>query len=348
MPLQPITKVRDFTLSLLILSRVLCFVGLVCLFEMLSIFWFSCDSHAAFNGFQVQPHAIPLDEILSGGPPRDGIPALLDPQFIDANEVDFLSPQDRVLGLSGEHHAKAYPIAILNWHEIVNDTFEGTPVVVTYCPLCGTGIGFLRQRDNQLQTFGVSGLLYQSDVLMYDHQTESLWSQIAMQAVTGPSLGDRLEPIFLEHTTWEAWRDRYPHTLVLSRQTGFTRDYSRDPYQHYAQSDSVMFTPAKLDDRLPPKEWVMGIEVQGIFKAYPFSLIEETGPAFWDSIHKKDYVVCWNGEARSAKVVDPQGKPIPTVTAYWFAWYAFHPKTDVFMEKPNHQYQTLKTAAQKC
>jgi len=340
--------IRLLTHPLFSPSRFAILMWQVCQYSILAILFLSGNAHAVFNGFQVEPHGIPLDAILSGGPPRDGIPALLSPQFLSANEADFLSPTDRVLGIQGAHQAKAYPIAILNWHEIVNDTFEGTPVVVTYCPLCGTGIGFLRQRDNQLQTFGVSGLLYQSDVLMYDHQTESLWSQIAMQAVTGPSLGDRLEPIFLEHTTWEAWRDRYPHTLVLSRQTGFTRDYSRDPYQHYAQSDSVMFTPAKLDDRLPPKEWVMGIEVQGIFKAYPFSLIEETGPAFWDSIHKKDYVVCWNGEARSAKVVDPQGKPIPTVTAYWFAWYAFHPKTDVFMEKPNHQYQTLKTAAQKC
>ena len=187
-------------------SRLEYFLSRICLVGILSIFWLSCDSHASFNGFQVQPHAIPLEEILSGGPPKDGIPALMDPKFLSANEVDFLSPQDRVLGIQGTQQAKAYPITILNWHEIVNDTLDGTPVVITYCPLCGTGMGFLRTVGPHPLTFGVSGLLYQSDVLMYDHQTESLWSQIAMQAVTGKSLGQHLEPIFLEHTTWSAWR----------------------------------------------------------------------------------------------------------------------------------------------
>jgi hypothetical protein len=214
------------------------------LLGILSIFWLSCDSHASFNGFQVEPHSIPLEEISSGGPPRDGIPALMNPQFLSADKADFLSPQDRVLGIQGTHQAKAYPIAILNWHEIVNDTLDATPVVITYCPLCGTGMGFLRKVGNHILTFGVSGLLYQSDVLMYDHQTESLWSQIAMRAVTGKSLGQHLEPIFLEHTTWSAWRNRHPDTLVLSRETMFSRDYGRDPYQNYALTAQLLFPPA--------------------------------------------------------------------------------------------------------
>ena len=137
----------------------------------------------------------------------------MDPKFISAEEVDFLAAEDRILGIQGTQQSKAYPIAILNWHEIVNDTLDGIPVVITYCPLCGTGMGFLRKVGNHILTFGVSGLLYQSDVLMYDHQTESFWSQIAMQAVTGKSLGQHLEPIFLEHTTWSAWRKRHPQIL---------------------------------------------------------------------------------------------------------------------------------------
>jgi hypothetical protein len=134
------------------------FQSKVCLFGILSIFWLSCDSHASFNGFQVHPHSIPLEEIFSGGPPRDGIPALMNPQFLPADKAEFLSPHDRVLGIQEGHKTKAYPIAILNWHEIVNDTLDGIPVVITYCPLCGTGMGFLRMVDNHLLTFGVSGL----------------------------------------------------------------------------------------------------------------------------------------------------------------------------------------------
>ena len=329
-------------------SRLEYFLPRICLVGILSIFWLSCDSHASFNGFQVEPHAIPLEEILSGGPPKDGIPALLDPKFLSANEVDFLSSQDRVLGIQGTQQAKAYPITILNWHEIVNDTLDGTPVVITYCPLCGTGMGFLRTVGPHPLTFGVSGLLYQSDVLMYDHQTESLWSQIAMQAVTGKSLGQHLEPIFLEHTTWSAWLKRYPDTLVLSRETGFTRDYSRDPYEAYALTDQLMFPPERQDGRLSPKEWVLGVEVGGKFKAYSFSTLEGMGQAFSDSLHDQDYVVCWDAQARSAKVVDQRGEPFPSLTAYWFAWYAFHPDTDVFLIDSNQARPRKKSLHPVC
>ena len=329
-------------------SRLEYFLPRICLVGMLSIFWLSCDSHASFNGFQVEPHAIPLEEISSGGPPRDGIPALMNPQFLPADKAEFLSPHDRVLGIQGTHQAKAYPIAILIWHEIVNDTLDATPVVITYCPLCGTGMGFLRRVGSHILTFGVSGLLYQSDVLMYDHQTKSLWSQIAMQAVTGKNLGQRLEPIFLEHTTWSTWRKRHPNTLALSRETGFTRDYSRDPYEAYALTDRLMFPPARQDNRLSPKEWVLGVEVGGKFKAYSFSTLEGMGQAFSDSLHDQNYVVCWDEQARSAKVVDTMGEPFPTLTAYWFAWYAFHPDTEVFIPDSRQTRPEMKSLNAVC
>ncbi len=321
--------IRLLNPSLFICSLFPRFLPGMCLVGMLSLFPSPSHSYAAFNGVQVEPHTIPLDQILSGGPPKDGIPALMSPQFLPADEVDFLSPEDRVLGIQGTHQAKAYPIAILNWHEIVNDTLEETPVVITYCPLCGTGMGFRRKVGNQLLTFGVSGLLYQNDVLMYDHQSESLWSQISMEAVTGPSLGQHLEPIFLEHTTWKAWYTHHPDTVVLSQQTGFSRDYHRDPYQHYALSDQVMFPLAKQDVRLSVKDWVLGVEIDGKSKAYPFSILEEINEAFSDSLNGTDYIVCWDSHARSAKVLDHRSKPFPSLTAYWFAWYAFHPDTDI-------------------
>ena len=284
-----------------------------------------------YNGFQVEPHAVPLKDILSGGPQRDGIPALLNPHVIPVDRVDFLSDEDRVLGLIGEQEAKAYPIRVLNWHEIVNDTLDGKPVLISYCPLCGTGMGFKRTIEGHLFTFGVSGLLYQSDVLMYDHQTESLWSQIAMKVITGTSLGKKLEPIFLEHTTWGAWKAAHPSSLVLSQETGHTRDYHHDPYSAYRQTNQLMFPAGLQSSQFHPKEWVLGVEVKGQYKAYPFSEMENIITPFQDTLNGKEFVVCWDPENTSAKAVDKKGAPIHSFMAYWFAWYAFHPDTDIFV-----------------
>lgn len=285
-----------------------------------------------FNGFEMTFHAVPLNDILSGGPPKDGIPALLKPQFVTADRVDFLSKEDRVLAVEGTRESKAYPINILNWHEIVNDRLDDLPIMITYCPLCGTGMGFKRTIHDHLYTFGVSGLLYQSDVLMYDHQTESLWSQISMKAVTGTSMGKTLEPIFLEHTTWEAWRQEHPASLVLSPNTGYIRDYHRDPYRTYGQSEQLMFPLVMQNTQFHPKEWVLGIEIKGTFKAYPFSAMPKHTTSIRDLVNGQELVVCWNPQHHSAKAVNGKGTPLHSLMAYWFAWYAFHPDTEIFTE----------------
>lgn len=191
--------------------------------------------------FDLSRHTVPLDQIVSGGPGRDGIPAILKPIFVASAEASFLVEEDRVLGMSLEREAKAYPVKILNWHEIVNDVIGGSPVVVTYCPLCGTGIAFEAAIRGRAHTFGVSGLLYQSDLLMYDHQTQSLWSQIGMEAVAGPMTGTRLTHLLLTHTTWSEWKAEHPTTLVLSTKTDYMRNYDRDPYLGYAQRAELMF-----------------------------------------------------------------------------------------------------------
>ncbi|HSG05403.1 MAG TPA: DUF3179 domain-containing protein, partial [Nitrospiria bacterium] len=186
-------------------------------------------------GFDLSRSSIPKEDILPGGPPKDGIPALDNPKFLKAGKAALLNSGDRVLGFSGKGEAKAYPIKILNWHEVVNDTVGGKPVVITYCPLCGTGMAFDPVVKGEHFTFGVSGLLYQSDVLMYDRQTDSLWSQILQEAVTGKMMGTRLTLLPLIHTTWEEWRKEHPNTLVLSTDTGYSRNYRRDPYEGYAR-----------------------------------------------------------------------------------------------------------------
>ena len=284
----------------------------------------------SLNGFDLSKHSVPTDQIFSGGPGKDGIPALLKPLFVSASDATFLKDQDRVLGLHQGQESKAYPIKILNWHEIVNDKVGGQPVVVTYCPLCGTGIGFDPLAGGRTLTFGVSGLLYQSDMVMYDHETESLWSQISMDAIAGPLTGTKLTHLFLAHTTWGEWRVEHPTTLVLSTKTGHSRNYERDPYLGYAESPELMFTPNRRDPSYHTKEWVLGLEVKGAFKAYPFAeLKKRTGP-LTDQVNGQKVRILYNPATQSAVATDLDGKPIPSVMAFWFAWYAFHPDTQIF------------------
>ena len=249
---------------------------------------------------------------------------------MSSEDVLFLEDQDRILGIRGKKSAKAYPVKILNWHEIVNDTFEGNPIVITYCPLCGSGIGFNRKHRTGVATFGVSGLLYQSDLLMYDHQTESLWSQIGMQCVAGPLTREKLDPLYLEHTTWGVWKDEHPHTLVLSNQTGYVRTYDRDPYAGYDQQKDLMFPILHPDSRFHQKEWVLGVEVQGTFKGYPFSELQKGPEIIQDIVNGELLLIHYNHESSSAKVMANDGTPFPFITAFWFAWSTFHPETLVY------------------
>ncbi|NIQ00177.1 MAG: DUF3179 domain-containing protein [Nitrospinaceae bacterium] len=276
--------------------------------------------------------SIPLDEIVSGGPPKDGIPALDRPRFVSAKKASrsFMKDRDRVIGLTVNGKAKAYPIKILNWHEIVNDRLGGRNVVVTFCPLCGTGMVFDAKAAGRVLTFGVSGLLYKSDVLMYDRQTESLWSQIKQQAVTGPMTGTSLTLLTSTHTRWDAWRKRYPETFVLSTQTGHVRDYDRDPYAGYAASDRVMFSVGKLNRQFHPKEPVIGVKLNGVAKAYPFSELAKMKSPFKDRVGEKTLWVVYDAPSRTATIKDASGREVPTVTGFWFAWYAFHKDTQVF------------------
>lgn len=280
--------------------------------------------------FDLTHHTVPLDQIVDGGPGKDGIPAILEPRFVSAEEAAFLHDEDRVLGLTLGQAAKAYPIKILNWHEIVNDSLGATPIVVTYCPLCGTGIAFNAVLKGRRHTFGVSGLLYQSDLLMYDHQTESLWSQVGMHAVAGPQTGETLTPLFLEHTTWSEWRAAHPATLVLSTRTGSFRNYDDDPYLGYNERPDLMFDTTHFDPSYHPKEWVVGVEIDGVAKAYPFSELKKAGAPIGDQVGGRTITVRFNQKSRSASVIDVDGSPLPSVMAFWFAWYTFHPDTQVF------------------
>ncbi len=284
------------------------------------------------NGFSLEKSLVDADQILRGGPPRDGIPALSQPRFVEADDTALLADDDRILGIAADGIAKAYPVKILNWHEVVNDSLSGMPLVVTYCPLCGTGMAFSRVVEGQELSFGVSGLLYNSDVLLYDRLTASLWSQIMGQAVTGPYAGTSLEQIPLQHTSWQSWRRQYPHSLVLSKDTGYLRNYSLNPYGDYATTERLYFpVENQPEGEIHLKETVLGVSIAGSHKAYPFSRLEHSGQSrLEDSLGGAALTILWDAEAYSAVALDENGKELPTVQGFWFAWYAFHPDTEIY------------------
>jgi hypothetical protein len=188
-----------------------------------------------------------------------------------------------------------------------------------------------RKVNHKELTFGVSGLLYESNVLLYDHQTESLWSQLKEEAVTGPQTGTRLKPIPSVTTTWKAWREQHPNTLVLSTRTGFQRDYSRSPYEAYAKSPNVMFPVKHEDARLSPKDKVVGVSVGNDHKAYPLRLFRGRTAPIEDTVGQTPVKVVYDADAGTAHAVEAtSGKLLPVVVVYWFAWATFHPESPVY------------------
>jgi len=198
--------------------------------------------------------------IISGGPPPDGIPPIDHPKFERARDVRFLRDREPVLAIRVGTDARAYPVQIMTWHEIVNDTIAGTPVTVSYCPLCNSAIAYDRRLDARVLDFGTSGKLYDSALVMYDRQTQSLWSHFIGQAVAGVLTGQTLHTIPMATVAWGDWRRAHPQGLVLSRRTGFDRQYGQNPYPGYDDVHSPPFLfQGKTDGRLAAKERVVGV-----------------------------------------------------------------------------------------
>ncbi|TYO98683.1 uncharacterized protein DUF3179 [Geothermobacter ehrlichii] len=178
-------------------------------------------------------------------------------------------------------------------------------------------------------TFGVSGLLYRSNVLMYDHQSESLWSQILSEAVTGPRLGSRLEVLPSTLTRWDKWRRQHPGTLVLTTATGYDRDYSRDPYEDYYRRRSGLFGFLSAGPGEEDKELVVGIELEGVSRAYPLDWLKRRGRLVDTSV-PGTLTLNYDGATDQLQVRDRDGRPLPHLITYWFVWKAFHPRTERF------------------
>lgn len=243
-----------------------------------------------------QDWLIPLKEVVDGGPGKDGIPSIDNPRFVDVRNQTFLDDDDLVIGVVHSGEAKAYSHGILNWHEIVNDTFNDQSITVNYCPLTGTAFGWQSIANGSISTFGVSGLLYNANLILYDRNTGSNWSQLRLECVNGSQIGDTPTLISVVETNWHTWKTLYPSTKVLSDETDFwhQNQYKVYPYGRYLTDDNFfIFQVARLNSSLPHKQRVFAIINNNKVKVYQFSDFQN-GKVIIDSFNGKDYLVVGN------------------------------------------------------
>jgi hypothetical protein len=263
--------------------------------------------------------SVDLGEILPGGPPKDGIPAIDRPRFVEALEARaWLRPEEPVIALRLDGEVRAYPLQILMFHEIVNDVVAGRPVAVTFCPLCNASIVFDRRVGERVLDFGTTGQLRHSDLVMYDRQTESWWQQFTGEAIVGALKGARLARLPAEIVSFEDFRRAHPRARVLSRDTGFARPYGRNPYVGY---DDIKQSPFLLsstpDPRLAPMERVLSVSAGGGHRLYPLSLLERH-PVSNRELAGVAYVVFARGGMASPLDAREmaEGRPIAAATAF--------------------------------
>ncbi len=315
------------------------------------------------------PLRIRVEEVVWGGAKKDQIPALTQPKLVKADEASYLRGDDRVFGVEINGDARAYPLRIMDWHEMVNDVVGGKAVSLSYCTMCRSGVLFETTAKGTTYTFGSSGLLYRSNKLMYDHQTESLWMQIVGEPVAGrlAQSGIKLKILPVVVTTWEEWRRRHPKTRALSLETGYQKDYSHhELYSEYYASPDPWFPVSKRDNRVEPKEEVFTVRVNGQPKAYVLKrlhrerILNDTlggenivlvtnpktgavraylrGERSFQASKGSDAVVdskdgsVWS-VTEAALVHKTTGERLPRVAghlSYWFAWFLFHPGTQLY------------------
>ena len=321
---------------------------------------------------QEEKSIVPLDQIVGGGPPRDGIPSIDNPKFVSVQEADeFVEDGEFVLGLNINGDIRSYPLQILVWHEIVNDNVGGVPVAVTYCPLCFTNQVFNRTlQDGNVVEFGTSGKLFNSNLVMYDRTSESYWSQAMAQGIVGKYAGTNLQRIPFDVANWKEWKELYPESKVLSRDTGSNRPYGADPYGDYYTNSQVLFPVSNQDDRLGLKEIIIGLGNSGQYKAYKLQDIEDK-KIINDKINNNKSIALLSAFPFMVRAFDPvidgqtlqfeynpqnntfvdiqtssewnfegvsitgelQGKQLnrlPLDQGFWFEWVAFHPETELY------------------
>lgn len=281
-----------------------------------------------FTGAKIKP-----EDLEQGCFGQDCIPAITKPMFQKVSDAPWLQDSDVVFTISYKGVNRVYPQRILNWHEIINDEIVGDPIAITFCPLCGSAVAFERKVNGVITEFGVSGKLHDSDLVMYDRYEGNLWQQITGEAIVGPAAQrfEKLKPILLGTTTWGEWVKKYPNSQVLSKDTGFSRNYDQYPYGTYEQDDQLLFGVKGLNKSLQIKTVVYGVEVNGQSKAYPASAFDKN-EVIEDSLGdtKLKLEKTASGEVEVTNLQNNE-KIIP-LRLFWFAWAAFHPDTEIYQK----------------
>ena len=270
--------------------------------------------------------SVALSDLHQGCPARDCIPSIDNPKYLSAEEATHVADDDLVITLSYGGEYRAYPSKILDHHEIVNDTVGGDPLAITWCPLCGSAVGIRRTVAGKTTEFGVSGVLYNSDLVLYDRATETLWDQIEAKGIVGSMTDERLELVPVSMSRWAKWRDRHPDTLVLSNETGFAYDYTEDPYADYRDSTRLFMPVSATDERVHAKTVVFGFDLASGAVAYAESVLEADG-SYRHELNGDQTEITLHDDG-SVTMLRGDQTFYPT-RLFWFAWYTFHPGTDL-------------------
>ncbi len=282
---------------------------------------------ASLGGFDLAKLNVERAHLVEGGPGRDGIKTVDAPEFSPIGEAGWIGTDTEVLGVELEGETRAYPVRMLEYHQVVNDVIAGVPVAVTYDPLSGTPLAFRRQVDGQTLVFGVSGLLYNHNFLLYDRKTDSLWSQFLGRAIAGPLAGKQLERVTVRQETAGIWLARHVDSVFLRPPFPEKVHYQLSPYATYWIQDRTIFPLAAKDDSYHAKELVLGVVVDGTARAYLGSILTRDGDVD-ERIAGKRVRVHYASETGTFQWEADEG--VEVTEAYWLAWKAFHPKTQVW------------------
>ncbi len=266
-----------------------------CLIVTVAFLALGCSSDDNNGGNNAGEWIIPQNEVFDGGPGKDGIPSIDNPNFSAASEINFLNDNDVIIAVESNGVIRGYPHPVLDWHEIINDRIGGTALAITHCPLTGTSLGWDRVIDGDETTFGVSGLLYNSNLIPYDRKTDSNWSQIRQDCVEGELVTRKAEQYPMIELNWSTFLAAYPDAEVVNTDTGAARDYGRYPYGDYKSNNGrIIFPVSDEDDRVPNKERVLAILNGDDVKTYRFKDFSDSGSLVEDSYQGTDLVVVGN------------------------------------------------------
>ncbi len=280
-------------------------------------------------------HSVPLEAVVGGGPPKDGIPSIDNPKFVPIEDAsEWLGDNEPGIAVEFNETSRFYPFQILVFHEIVNDTINSQRVLVTYCPLCLSGIVFDPVVQGERVEFGTSGKLWNSNLVMYDRKTDSLWSQILGEAIVGDMTGTKLGVLPSDQIRFGEWKIQHPNGEVLSRETGAVRFYGQDPYgNYYTDNNQIISRVDNTDDRLEAKDFVLGVIINHQAKAYFPPSIKKRGEVV-DEFAGKTLVIRYEEDIDAVRIsekkTDGTLERINPFPSFWFSWVAIHPGTELF------------------